>query len=34
MDFAVPADRVKIKESKKIHNYLDLARKLKSYGTW
>ena len=35
VDFAVPTDqRVKLKESEKKDQYLDLARELKSYGTW
>ena len=35
MDFATPVDhRVKIPESEKKDQYLDLARELKSYGTW
>ena len=33
-DFAVPADhQVKMKESKKIDKYLDLASELRNYGT-
>ena len=35
MDFAVPVDyKVKILEDGKRDKYLDLARELKSYGTW
>ena len=34
VDFAVPTNhRVKIKESKRIDKYLDLARELKKFGT-
>ena len=35
VDFAIQMDyRVKIKESRKRDRFLDLARELKSYGTW
>ena len=35
VDFAVPADNIiKLKECEKKDKYLDLARKLKKYGTW
>ena len=35
VNFAVSVDhKVKIKENKNRHKYLDLARELKSYGTW
>ena len=35
VDFAVPVDhRINLKESEKKDKYLDLARELKSCGTW
>ena len=35
VDFAVPADhRINLKECEKKDKYLDLARELKSCGTW
>ena len=35
VDFAVPADhRINLKENQKKDKYLDLAKELKSCGTW